>query len=147
MRQDEEIPDDKQIRKAWKYHNAGDVLFAARFNYYMVAQSMMFVSFATVFAADRHSEYEKIIETAIALLGIFYAVAQERVNRVLPLRMKILRNIYLKHDPVYWDYLKEDPEQPEEARNIQSRLIPRAFIAAWSILLLVALASCQTAPD
>ena len=144
MMRDQKILDEEQINRAWRYHAAADVLFATRFNYYMVAQSMMLVSFATVFAADRHSCYEKAAELVIGAAGLFYAGVQWRVNRVLPLRMEQLRTEYLIRDPVYEVYFEVDPRQPKEARDIQAKWVPLAFVLVWLALALTAFAAPST---
>ena len=131
-------PEQEQVRKrAWEYHKEADVLFAARANYSMVAQSMLLVSFMTIFAVQNHTVYTKIIEIAVAMFGIWYAYNQYLLSRSLSSKMKLLKGDYLeKLDPIYRKYMKAEPGRPS---GIQTKRIPGGLAVLWFLLANIAL--------
>jgi hypothetical protein len=125
--------DEKKLKRAWEYHNAADTLFAARFNYSIVAQSMLLVSFVTLFVVDHHKAYHFWAEFVIAIFGIYYTGFQHLLSRSLVSKMDYLKREYLtKLDPIYEEYMAAEPSRPS---GIQTRWIPLGAVVVWIVLL------------
>jgi hypothetical protein len=87
MNESKDIEAQSKSEKAWKYYQHADSVIAGRTNFYLVAQSMLIVSFV--------STTSKIIRLAITILAFVYTLAWQYVNARLSRRRDTL-NKYLK---------------------------------------------------
>ena len=61
--------------RLWEYRRVLEEILVARINYALVAQSMLLVAFATVFAGAQHVR-STIVEHILAAAGVILAIAQ-----------------------------------------------------------------------
>ena len=100
-------PDQKQIDRAWQYYQDADNRHTGRINFFLVAESMLFVSFVTTFLIETGCWGIVTIQTiqfSIILMGLVFTFSWFVVNTRIARRMEVLRIEYLQHDPVYKRY-------------------------------------------
>jgi hypothetical protein len=135
-----EKPSPDHICKAWQYYREADILFASRFNYSMVAQSMLLVSFATVLSATDVSTLQRHVAIAIAFFGLFFSAFPAYICSTLSMRMRAFRDHYLQHEPVYNSWLNmQDPYVTFATRDrvpiiIHGFLVPSVLLVLWIVL-------------
>ena len=115
-------------------YDQADNLFHFRFNFYMVAQSMMLVSFATLATKDFCGR-NLSIGIAISLLGCTLALSQLLVNwslnsRMGRLRKQLVAKTLSDHKPaaIFQHYLKSPPNI---SGLIQVWIVPITFTVMW----------------
>ena len=130
-------PDEEsELRRAWEYHKCADEILASRMNYGMVAQSMLLVSYMTMFLATGGIAWlPPFVQGIVASFGLWYSVRQSAMAQELTKRMEFLRKSYLvRLDPIYDKYLNIDP-LPHG--SYQLRLFPGLW-TLWGAMLLIA---------
>ncbi|MBN2570124.1 MAG: hypothetical protein JXB42_11900 [Deltaproteobacteria bacterium] len=120
------------LERAWRYYKHADDLVAGRINFFLVAESMLIVSFVTL-------ENKIFLQTCIALLGIFFTFAWFYVNGRLSLRMESLDKNYLrKLDPLYVKYIKSTENNKffnmVSSRVVLNCILPLVTIFFWVVL-------------
>ena len=116
---------------AWRYLSHADKLFASRVHFFLVAESVLFVSFAATLVSDvtffDAAGHLRLVMTA---LGIFCTVSWWYANFRLRVRMKWLREELRKADPVYRSYL-DRVKYPPASGWVLTYLLPAATLGAW----------------
>lgn len=133
-------PNNKnEWNRVWEYHKTADILFVDRFNFFLVAESMFIISFATL-SASQNSENLFDIKIPILLLGIIFTLSWYWVNVRLLCKIWYLKNKYLedkKFDPFYLDYMrtKDNAENKTQRHLVQAYLLPLSTMFFWIFLL------------
>jgi Ca2+/Na+ antiporter len=73
---------------AWEIYKHADNLYHQRFNFFLVAESMLIVSFATL--VDRSSTHTNSIRIAITILGMVFTFSWFYVNNRIDWRLNYL---------------------------------------------------------
>lgn len=116
----------------WEYQKQADDINNQRTNFFLVAESMLIISFATLRVAG--DESLKILYIAIVLLGIIYTFSWFYVNARLGLRMTYLIKKYLKKEnPIYKRYLES--VGGIYATTVEHYIIPLSTVVFWFFLL------------
>ena len=117
-----------ETQRAWDVHCYAENLFSYRMNYGMVAQSMLMVSFVTLFVYQSQVPvYSVVLEFVVGGLGLLYSVFQYLRGRELTTRIRFLQNTYLvPNDPVFAAYM-------QIYKNFPRRIKARAcFARIWA---------------
>ena len=97
---------EDDLRRAWEYHKEADNLYHRRFNFFLVAESMLIVSFTTILTVDDKSLEPFNIAKAIAILGLIFTFSWFYVNARLDTRIYYLKKNYLERgDSIYREYM------------------------------------------
>ena len=115
--------DRYDLYRAWKYHNKADLIFQHRISFFLVAESMLLVSFATIYNISK-------IQLAIAALGVIITFCWFYVNIRIAWRRRMLKDNYLKKfDPIYKEYMNCIRGFP--ASTVLAYILPNSFILLW----------------
>ena len=87
------------LDRAWRYYQHADNLLAGRINFFLVAESMLIVSFMTL-------DIEFCLRFYITILGLFYTGGWFVVNIGLLKRMEFLKKRLETLDPIYESYME-----------------------------------------
>ena len=87
------------LDRAWRYYQHADNLLAGRINFFLVAESMLIVSFMTL-------DIEFCLRFSITILGLFYTGGWFVVNIGLLKRMEFLKKKLETLDPIYKYYME-----------------------------------------
>ncbi|MCJ7572283.1 MAG: hypothetical protein MUO82_10490 [Candidatus Thermoplasmatota archaeon] len=118
-------------QRVWEYHKHADILFHQRFAFFLVAESMLIISFATLF-----NQPEKHVKIAIGILGLIYTYGWYFVNVRLDKKMEFLKKDFLeKYDSLYKDYMNcvRDIKRWD---IFNDEIFPIATFLFWIFLLL-----------
>ena len=125
-------PSAKEIERAWKYHESANHLFAQRVNFFLVAESMLVVSFVSVITCNKNL-YE--INLAIASLGFVITFIWFFINARLSIRIKKLKDDYLNHDVVYQSYMNSVQPNHLGIRSL-AYYLPNSIMMFWIFMLI-----------
>jgi uncharacterized membrane protein len=130
------MSDEFQTKRAWEIYEYSDNLMAQRMNYGMVAQSMLLLSFVTLFVYQHQVQtYSFFLELIIGILGLLYSGFQYLRTKSLSERLAILRSQYLKDDSVFATYTGVRSMD----RRIRQYTVPLVFCVGWIFLLVMAI--------
>ena len=119
------------VDNAWRYLSHADDLFASRVHFFLVAESVLFVSFVATMSlgvsADDAAGQLRLVMTA---LGILCTVSWWYANFRLRTRTNWLREELAKADPVYRSYL-DRAKYPPAGGWVLTYLLPAATLGAW----------------
>jgi len=119
-------------KRVWEYHKEADNLFHRRFSFFLVAESMLIVSFATIM-----DKTDNIVQTAIIFLGLVYTFGWMYVNARIAIRLNYLKNNYLiEHDPIYRGYMESVNTIFEKFFHFNIYILPKMTFLFWLFLLL-----------
>jgi hypothetical protein len=127
---------EEQIEKAWSYHAHADNIQTARVNFFLVAESMLVVSFATVVQADK--PLGVFLRFAIVMLGMIYTAGWFVINLSIIQRMHFLRDTYLMKDRLYieyWNAFKFFNKWSDISGLFIIYVLPLSVLFFWLILL------------
>jgi len=122
-----------EVERATKYFQHADDIFHQRFNFFLVAESMLVVSYATVYVWNQEINPVSI---AISILGIAFTLGWLYTNARVGERINYtIKNYMKKFDPVYHDYLTKS------VRGLSSNIIlayvlPSSTFLLWIFFLL-----------
>ena len=119
----------KKIERAWKYDDGADKRIQQRLNYFMVAESMLLLSFVTAYSKDI-----KEILIAIAIAGITITSLWFIPNIRLLIQAHILEKYLLLKDPIYYWHIRFVRCQPNTTLLIHN-ILPNSLIVLWAYLL------------
>ena len=115
--------------RAWRYLQNADNISSGRINFFLVAESMLILSFMTL-KPDR--VYLRLLVIA---LGLIYTLAWFYLLLRLSKRMDMLYTRYLRQlDPVYKEYIEAAPNR-ELAKVVVYYLLPLSTAAFWLLLI------------
>lgn len=118
-----------------------DNLYHQRFNFFLVAESMLVVSFATSLLIHPDNSIltglSKNIRTAISLLGMIFTVSWFYVNKRLDWRLVFLNSEFLKSKNEYKDYLDSVSKYSIHSGFFMSNLLPTMTFFFWYYLLYI----------
>jgi len=125
----------------WEYHKELDNLYHRRFNFFLVAESMLIVSFATIVSFKQDNDLLPIL-ISIAVLGIVYTCVWYWANKRIVEKIWFLKNHYLeKKSKIYRDYMKLENNSDKDWRSkphYEYMILPLATLIFWiSIFLFV----------
>ena len=121
----EDYENKNEIKDAWEYYRHADNLNASRVNFFLVAESMLVVSFVTTPSFG--------LRIPISILGIIFSFAWLYVTARLSKRMKYLLNSYLTKDPIYKKYMES--VSCLSSNIILSWILPISTILFWIFLI------------
>ena len=127
---------EKRAKRMSEHYKHADNLYHSRFNFFMIAESMFILSFATAVAAvinvpDLPSMYFLIFP--IIFLGLGFSLAWLYTNARLSLRVDYLIQRLKKRDNIFWDYLYS--VKGLYASTVLSYFLPIMFTLFWGYLL------------
>ncbi len=120
-----------EIEKAWKYANAADKRIQQRLNYFMLAESMLLLSYVTAVSNSDKSIGE--IPTAIAFAGIIITFIWFIPNIRLLIQSGTMEKYLLKKDPIYYDHIKSVRRHPNTTFFVHN-ILPSSIIVLWAYL-------------
>ena len=127
---------DLTTQRAWDVHkNINDVM-SQRISYGMVAQSMLLLSYVTIFAGDKIGWGSSLVlEMTFSILGIFYSIFQAERTWIAGLRIRRIEEDYLlRSDPVF--KTAQDAYSPRLFDlRIRQYHIAIGFLLSWATLL------------
>jgi len=116
---------------AWRYLSHADNLFASRVHFFLVAESVLFVSFAaTMSLGATFMDAARSLRLVTTALGVLCTVCWWYANFRLRTRTKWLREELRKADPVYRSYL-DRAKYPPASGWVLTYLLPAATLGAW----------------
>ena len=119
---------------AWEAYKHADNLYHQRFNFFLVAESMLIVSFATTFSSG--SLNTNSVRIAITILGMIFTFSWFYVNNRIGWRLNYLNENYLKRcSQTYGDYLNRVKGIP--SAFFMTYLLPAATFVFWCYLLYI----------
>ncbi len=134
--------DNKKWEHAIDIYRHTDRLYHHRFNFFLVAESMLIVSFVTTLLINPNNineEYANYIRVAIAILGLVYTFSWFYVNKKLDWRLVFLTHKYLKRNPEFNDYLGSiDKIAKIHNGFFMSSVLPTFTFAFWYFLFYIA---------
>ena len=99
-----DLDNKEEWERVWDYHKETDNLFHRRFSFFLVAESMLIVSFTTILISTVN--IPNSVKFFIPFLGIVYTFGWWYVNLRLRIRMDKLKEKHLKIiDPLYRKYM------------------------------------------
>jgi len=119
----------KKIERAWKYDAGADKRIQQRLNYFMVAESMLLLSFVTAYSKDIRE-----ILIAISIAGITITSLWFIPNVRLLIQAHILERYLLSTDPIYCWHIKSVRRQLNTTLLIHN-ILPNSLIILWVYLL------------
>lgn len=123
--------DGSDVDNAWRYLSHGDDLFASRVHFFLVVESVLFVSFAaTMSLGVTYIDAAGHLRLVTAALGILCTVCWWYANFRLRTRTNWLREELRKADPVYRSYL-DRAKYPPASGWVLTHLLPAATLGAW----------------
>jgi len=128
---------EEEWKRVWEYHKNADNLFVSRFNFFILAESMFIVSFATI-VASKSSEMLIPIKIAIVILGLLFTIGWYWVNKRLLEKIWYLKYHYLeKFDRIYLDYMRAEANSKERTTRhvVQTYVLPYSTMVFWLFLL------------
>lgn len=125
------------INKVWNYYQHADNLVASRTNFFLVAQSMLVVAYATILAYANMEVKEGYIHirSCVILLGILYALIWFYTNTSIYTKMKVLGE-KLKKAPIYGKYEENSLPYWLNSGCLIVYILPISTIMLWDIFLL-----------
>jgi hypothetical protein len=132
---------EKALDRIHEHKRHYDIIYVYRFNYAMVAQSMLLVSHATLLSVVNKTPQSHIAQVVIAAFGLLFTFFQYVISLRLDRRMRHLnQNYLLKYDPVYRDAFN-DAYSSESwlVSNVQGVWMPASFALVWCIFIGVAI--------
>jgi len=133
--------DEKALDRIHEHKRHYDIIYVYRFNYAMVAQSMLLVSYATLLSVVNKTPQSHIAQVVIAAFGLVFTFFQYVISLRLHRRMRHLNENYLlKYDPVYRDAFN-DAYSSESwlVSNVQGVWILASFAMVWCVFIGVAI--------
>lgn len=134
-----QMADDSKTMRAWEIYRHEDGMLAQRMAYGMVAQSMLVLSFITLFVYQHQvPQYSVALELVVGVLGFTYSFFQFTRSRSTSIRIRFLQNEYLfPNDPIFAAYIKA--HNPKRRWIIDQYMIAVYFCCGWILLLGVAI--------
>lgn len=121
---------------AWEAYKQADNLYHQRFNFFLVAESMLVVSFATTFSSGCLNTNP--VRIAITILGMIFTFSWFYVNNSIGYRMIYLRENYLRRcNPTYRSYLNAEGKLSIPSAFFMTYLLPAATFVFWCYLLYI----------
>jgi hypothetical protein len=130
-----EVCAEKGLRNldAWEAYKQADNLYHQRFNFFLVAESMLVVSFATTFSSGCLNINP--IRLVITLLGMVFTFSGFYVNNGINYRMIYLREKYLRRcNQTYKNYLESVEGLTIPSSFFMTYLLPLATFVFWCYL-------------
>ena len=121
---------------AWEAYKQADNLYHQRFNFFLVAESMLVVSFATTVSSG--SLNTNPVRIAITILGMIFTFSWFYVNNSIGYRMIYLREKGLRRcNPTYRSYLNVEEKLSIPSEFFMTDLLPAATFVFWCYLLYI----------
>jgi len=118
---------------AWEAYKQADNLYHQRFNFFLVAESMLVVSFATTFSSGYLNTNP--LRIAITILGMIFTLSWFYVNNGIGYRMIYLREEYLMRcNQTFKKYFESVEELTIPSSFFMTDLLPAATFAFWCYL-------------
>lgn len=116
--------DLEETERAYKYFKHADDHYATRINFFLVAESMLVISFVTIML---HGFWT--IGIAISLVGIIFTCSWLYTNARLEKRFRHMIEKYLRNDPLYKDYYTS--AGGKKSTFFLTYMLPISIILLW----------------
>jgi hypothetical protein len=117
-----------KLDRAWRYHQNADSLNSGRVNFFIVAESMLVVGYATT------SNERFWLRLFLIFLGLLYTLAWWYLCNRLSTRMDYLSKHYLqKLDPIFKEYI-ESATGPF-GKTVLCTILPLGTLLFWVLML------------
>lgn len=121
---------DDLVERRWRHLLHEDTVFTNRVNFFLVAESMLFVSYGTIINALQPNI---IVICTIAILGIIFTLAWMFVNGRQKYNLEKLKRKVEEVDPDYKD--TRMGRAPGSATLVLAYILPGATLIAWIVML------------
>lgn len=134
--------DNRDLERAWRYHDAADQLLNGRIQSFLIAQAFLIVGYAQILTSSSfETRFElQVSLVAVALLAVFLTLVMKVLSAQLSRGIRALKKEYLLHetegDQVYRTYFSAvrgdgiDPTLDGFARG-WTRTMPVCFLIFW----------------
>lgn len=134
--------ENKNLDRAWRYHDAADQLLNGRIQSFLIAQAFLIVGYAQILTASSFSERLdlKLLLLSISILAIILTLVMKALSAQLSRGIRVLKGQYLLHeqdgDPIYKEYFSAvrgkgvDATLDGFARG-WTRVMPLCFLVFW----------------
>ena len=136
---------DPEWKNVIEVYRHTDNLYHQRFNFFLVAESMLIVSFVTTLIINPTNKevlalaYANYIQVAIAILGMVYTFSWFYVNKKLDWRLVFITHRYMKGNKEFYDYLGASKGISEIYSGFfLSSILPTFTFAFWYFLFYIA---------
>lgn len=119
----------------WTYLKHASDLHSSRINFFLIAESMLFIAFFS-FSIDENLE-NIIFKILIILLGFIFSLGWFLANLRLSLRIKKFDSILRKKDDIYNEYIEAVKGVPSDI--IMTYILPLSTLFFWLIFLIFTL--------
>tara|TARA_B100002003_G_scaffold225319_1_gene231263 strand:+ start:36 stop:641 length:606 start_codon:yes stop_codon:yes gene_type:complete len=92
------LVDDKELERAWGYYKHADSITAGKINFFLVAESILIVSFLALF---KYASSETWLLLSITILGLVYTSVWFVVNLKITWKANCLKESIRIYDPIY----------------------------------------------
>jgi hypothetical protein len=134
------MKEEDKVKWLWDYLKHSENTFTNRINFFLVAESMLMVSYATI--ANNYQLRNRTIGLVIILLGVLFTVAWFYVNLRAAINMTDIVGRIRKAIPLYQDiWSKRWHIKRLSARHVLAYFMPCILFLAWVSLLLFQLIS------
>lgn len=132
--------DNQEIERLWQYRTQAENVFYQRINFFLVAESMLLVAYATVLSK------ENFLFTAITIItiGILLTVIWLIVNHRQKITVDHVRNYIIDKLPEYRSLRQNRPKSFISSWILMTYLVPLLLIFSWITLLVVFLVDTRT---
>lgn len=148
--------DNRDLERAWRYHDAADQLLNGRIQSFLIAQAFLIVGYAQILSASSFSERLelKLVLLSISILAIVLTLVMKALAAQLSRGIRALKGQYLLHeqdgDPVYKEYFGAVRGEGTDATldgftRGWTRVMPLCFLVFW--LLAAGYAAFVLFPD
>ena len=121
------------MKRAKEYYQHADNLFHHRFNFFLVAESMLIISYATIYVWKQETNP---ISVAISILGIGFTLGWIYTNARLSERVNyMIKNYMKKYDPIYNEYLTKSVRGLYSS-YILAYVLPSLTFLVWGFFIL-----------
>jgi len=125
---------EKNFDRAYKIFSHGDNLYHQRINFFLVAESMLVISYVTSFPEDH---FLKGIGQGICMVGLIFTTIWLYTNARLGYRVIYMIQKYLKGDLIYDDYI--DSAKGLYSKTLLTYALPVSMNLLWLYFLCLSL--------
>lgn len=130
--------DRDSVNRLWDYKGQMENIFYQRASFFLLAESMLLLAFATVLPTIR-------IAVILILFGIVFTILWTYINWRHTAVYSHVRNRYLiQACPEYAEVMKTRPRSPVSSRKVVAYVVPGITLAAWLSLLIALLTKDAT---
>jgi len=135
----EKTENEFEWNRIWEYHKCADDLFHKRFSFFLVAESMLVVSYATLFDINQ-AFYVKL---AITLLGLIFTYGWYVVNIRLDKKMEFLKQYVTEPNDSYFEAYMKCVKDIRRWDIFNDEIFPISTFPFWEFLFINVILSIE----